>query len=105
MSSGRATIHKNALMLGVLSSRRDAKPMRIVQPLYYLPTMYLKKGNFIGSTFDRRSMIQLLKGHGAEDHYYVEEGQRQPQDAVGIPLHIAASERRRRQHEENIERK
>jgi hypothetical protein len=75
------------------------------ETFYYSPTMYLKKGYFIGSTSDQRSMIQLLKDHGAEDHYYVEEGQRQPQDAVGMPSHIVASERRRRQHEENIERK
>jgi len=75
------------------------------ESLYYSPTMYLKKGYFLGSESDQRAMIQLLKDQGAEDHYYAEEGLRQPRDAVGMPQHIVASERRRRQHEENILRK
>lgn len=75
------------------------------ESLYYSPTMYLKKGYFLGSEDDQGAMIQLLKDHGAEDHYYAEEGLRQPGDAVGMPQHIVASERRRRQHEENISRK
>lgn len=75
------------------------------EDLYYSPTMYLKKGYFLGSESDQRAMIQLLKDHGAEDHYYASEGLRQPQDAVGMPQQIIRSERRRREHEESIERK
>jgi hypothetical protein len=75
------------------------------ESLYYSPTMYLKKGYFLGSENDQRAMIQLLKDHGAQDHYYAEEGLRQPEDALGMPQHIVTSERRRRQHEDNIRRK
>ena len=72
--------------------------------LFYSPTMYLQKEHVWVSEDLRRSLIRLLKSHGAEDRYYASEGLRQPHDAVGMPFHILNSERRRREHEEDMQR-
>ena len=72
--------------------------------LNYSPSMYLKKGYFLGDAFERENLIQLLRNHSGEDVFYADEGTPQPDDAVGMPQPVLQDHRRRRQHDEEQQR-
>lgn len=68
--------------------------------LSYSPTMYLRQGFFLGPQELASQLEDLLKMHGAQDHYYAKIREEQPPGAVGLPKAIQKHENERIKREE-----
>ena len=71
--------------------------------LHYSPSMYVAKGICKSPKSEAHELLELLKGHGATDHYYAGMEQQQPHDAVGLPAQIQAFEDARRARERRLQ--
>ncbi|KAK3328164.1 hypothetical protein B0T19DRAFT_461567 [Cercophora scortea] len=69
---------------------------------HHSPTMYVTKGLLQGTSSP--ALIQLLRDHGAEDHFYATLGEVQPPDARGLPEEFREYENERQARERRIQK-